>query len=128
MTAIIGLDVGTGSARAGVFGSVGNLLASHKQDVKMWRAAGDIAEQSSEDIWQAVCRSVREAVSLADVALEDVQGVGFDAACSMVVLDRDMAPLSVSATGETERNVIVWMDHRAMAQAERIICRRLDFI
>ena len=38
----------------------------------------------------------------------------------MVVLDRDMAPLSVSASGASERNVIVWMDHRATEQAERI--------
>ena len=51
MTAFIGVDVGTGSARTGVFDSAGNLLASHKQDIKMWRAAGDISEQSSDDIW-----------------------------------------------------------------------------
>ena len=120
MTVFIGVDVGTGSARAGVFDSSGNLLVSHKQDIKMWRAAVDIAEQSSDDIWQAVCHAVRTAVAQAEVAPEQVQGIGFDAACSMVVLDRDMAPLSVSLSGEPERNVIVWMDHRATAQAERI--------
>ena len=120
MTAFIGVDVGTGSARAGVFDAQGTLLASHKHDIRMWRAAGDIAEQSSDDIWQAVCQSVRNAVAQSGVAPEAVRGLGFDAACSMVVLDRDMAPLSVSASGDADRNVIVWMDHRATEQAERI--------
>ena len=120
MTVFIGVDVGTGSARAGVFNGTGDLLASNKQDIKIWRAAGDIAEQSSDDIWKAVCNAVRAAVTQAGVSPDTVRGVGFDAACSMVVLDRNMAPLSVSASGAPERNVIVWMDHRATEQAERI--------
>ena len=120
MTVFIGVDVGTGSARAGVFDSTGELLASNKQDIKMWRTSGDIVEQSSKDIWQAVCHAVRTAVAKAGVSPDTVRGIGFDAACSMVVLDRDMAPLSVSASGASERNVIVWMDHRATEQAERI--------
>ncbi|MEM1079440.1 MAG: FGGY-family carbohydrate kinase [Pseudomonadota bacterium] len=120
MTAFIGVDVGTGSARAGVFDGSGRLLASHKQDIKMWREAGDIAEQSSVDIWQAVCRAVRAAMEEAGTTPREVRGMGFDAACSMVVLDREMSPLSVSASGDPARNVIVWMDHRATAQAARI--------
>lgn len=120
MSFFVGVDVGTGSARAGIFDAAGDLLASHKQDIRMWRAAGGIAEQSSDDIWQAVCASVRAAVAEAGVAPDQVQGLGFDAACSMAVLDRDMQPLSISASGEAARNVIVWMDHRAKGQAERI--------
>lgn len=120
MSVFVGVDVGTGSARAGVFDADGTLLASHKQDIQMWREAGDIAEQSSDDIWQAVCASVRGAVGAAGVSADQVMGLGFDAACSMVVLDRDMHPLSVSLSGDAARNVIVWMDHRASDQAERI--------
>lgn len=127
----IGVDVGTGSARAGVFDGAGMLLASHKQDIRMWRDAGHIAEQSSSDIWQAVCASVRTAVARAAVPASDVRGIGFDAACSMVVLDRDMQPLSISASGDAQRNVIVWMDHRAKDQADRINAQGhavLDFV
>ena len=89
-------------------------------DILMWRAVGGIAEQSSDDIWQAVCSSVRAAVADAGIDAGDVAGIGFDAACSMVVLDRQMAPLCISASQEPQRNVIVWMDHRATPQAERI--------
>jgi D-ribulokinase len=120
MSCFVGVDVGTGSARAGVFDKAGTLLASRKQDIQMWRDAGDIAEQSSDDIWQAVCACVRSAVADAGIGAEDVIGIGFDAACSMVVLDSEMRPLSISASGEVARNVIVWMDHRAKDQAERI--------
>src|ERR1700737_3287331 len=49
-----------------------------------------------------------------------VKGVGFDATCSLVVLDRAGNPLTVSMSGDPERNVIVWMDHRATAEARAI--------
>ncbi|MEL7176511.1 MAG: FGGY-family carbohydrate kinase [Pseudomonadota bacterium] len=120
MSVFIGIDVGTGSARAGVFDASGALLASQKHDIQMWRAVGGIAEQSSDDIWQAVCSSVRAAVADAGIDAGDIAGIGFDAACSMVVLDGQMAPLCISASQEPQRNVIVWMDHRATPQAERI--------
>ncbi|MEM9268679.1 MAG: FGGY family pentulose kinase, partial [Pseudomonadota bacterium] len=119
MTAFVGVDVGTGSARVGVFDARGALLASHAQDIQMWRD-GEKAEQSSDDIWEAVCACVMAAVRASGLAPDQVKGVGFDAACSMVVLDRDMRPLSISETGLAERNVIVWMDHRAKGQAARI--------
>lgn len=131
MSYFVGVDVGTGSARAGVFDATGALLASHKQDILMWREGGDIAEQSSDDIWQAVCSCVRQAVTQAGVASDRVKGVGFDAACSLVVLDREMRPLSISESGDTARNVIVWMDHRAKDQAEEINAQGhpvLDFV
>ena len=120
MSVLIGVDVGTGSARAGLFDLSGTALSSFKCDIKMWRDDADIAEQSSDDIWQAVCTCVTQAMAEAGVRAEDVRGIGFDAACSMVVLDKEMAPISISASGERARNVIVWMDHRAKPQAERI--------
>jgi FGGY-family pentulose kinase len=54
-----------------------------------------------------------------------VAGIGFDATCSLVVLDAGDRPVTVSAGstiggGDDRWNVIVWMDHRAVAQAERI--------
>ena len=46
--------------------------------------------------------------------------MGFDATCSLVALDRNARPLSVSPNDAPERDVIVWMDHRAIDDAERI--------
>lgn len=116
----IGIDVGTGSARAGVFDAAGKLLGVAKHDIALFQEAGDIAEQSSDDIWTAVCRCVREAVRLAGVDPASIGGIGFDATCSLVVLGPNGAPVSVSASGQPDRNIIVWMDHRAREQAARI--------
>jgi len=49
-----------------------------------------------------------------------VRGLGFDATCSLVVLDAAGRPASISPDGAAEQDVMVWMDHRAAAQAERI--------
>ena len=116
----LGIDVGTGSARAGLFDAQGHMLASARRDIHLWREGADIAEQSSDDIWSAVCASTREAVALAGIDPAELAGLGFDATCSLVVLGPEGRPLSVSASGEDARNIIVWMDHRAIGQAERI--------
>lgn len=117
---VIGVDVGTGSARAGVFDLAGHMLASAKQEIRVFHAPGAIVEQSSNDIWSAVCASVRGALAMSGVAPERVAGIGFDATCSLVVLGEGGLPLPVGPSGDPERNIIVWMDHRAVAQADRI--------
>lgn len=113
----IGVDVGTGSARAGVFDDTGRLLASAKRDLTLHRDDAGRVEQSSAQIWEAVCASVREAVARTG-APERVRGIGFDATCSLVVMGAQ-GGLDVGEDG-SGRDVIVWMDHRAAAQAERI--------
>lgn len=118
--AYIGVDVGTTSTRAGVFDEAGTLLASARHPIRIWHEAGDIVEQSSEDIWEACKTSVRAAMAEAAIARDSVGGIGFDATCSLVVLDRQGEPLTVSASGDAQRNVIVWMDHRATAEARLI--------
>src|SRR5215475_7132873 len=126
--AYIGVDVGTSSTRAGVFDEAGNLLATARHPIKTWHEAGDIVEQSSSDIWEACAKSVRAAVAEAGIAPESVRGIGFDATCSLVVLGKDGEPVTVSASGDRQRNVIVWMDHRAIAEAQQINETRDDVL
>lgn len=116
----VGVDVGTASARAAVFDAHGRMLASASRPIQIWRPQADFVEQSSDDIWAAVCASVREAVEAAGVDALAVRGLGFDATCSLVTLGADGRPVSVSPSGRDEQNVIVWMDHRAVEQAEFI--------
>ena len=116
--AVIGVDVGTGSARAGVFEVGGALLGRAERPIAMARPAADHAEHDGEDIWQAVGSAVRAARAEAGIAAEQVVGISFDATCSLVALDHQDRPVSVSTTGEDRWNTIVWMDHRAIAEAE----------
>ncbi len=115
---VIGVDVGTGSARAGVFDLDGRRYGSAVREIRTWRPRSGHVEQSSDNIWSAVCAVVREA--LAQAGPVDVRGIGFDATCSLVALDSNGAPVTVSTGGDDTQNVIVWMDHRAFAEADRI--------
>jgi D-ribulokinase len=115
--AFIGVDVGTSSARAGIFDETGALLAVARHPITVWHEAGGVVEQSSAEIWAACTASVRAAMAEAAIPPSAIKGIGFDATCSLVVLDAAAAPLTVSASGDNSRNVIVWMDHRAVAEA-----------
>lgn len=118
--AYIGVDVGTGSVRAGVFDASGHLLGAGRQEVTLHRGPGTMVEQSSAEIWSATCTAVRAAMAEAALQPSDISGLGFDATCSLLVLDESGAPLPVGPSEDPERNIIVWMDHRAIDQASRI--------
>jgi FGGY-family pentulose kinase len=116
----LGIDVGTASARAGLFDREGSRRGMGSAPFPIWRPAEDFVQQSSDAIWEAVVTATRRAMTEASAKPDDVAGIGFDATCSLVVLDADDRPVSVSPDGAPEQNVIVWMDHRAIDQTARI--------
>ncbi|CAO3681334.1 unnamed protein product [Umbelopsis vinacea] len=123
MEYFVGIDVGTGSARACVINSHGDVLGLHVEATKTWNPRHEIYEQSTENIWKCICLSVKEALSNSGVQPEAIRGVGFDATCSLAITDKNGVPLSVdpeSDFGNHERNIILWADHRAIDQANRI--------
>jgi D-ribulokinase len=126
--AFIGVDVGTSSARAGVFDEAGTLLATARNPITLWHEAGSVVEQSSAEIWAACAASVRAAMTQAAIPAAAVKGLGFDATCSLVVLDGGGNPLSVSGSGDNRRNIIVWMDHRAVAETRLVNETRDDVL
>ena len=76
------------------------------------------AEHDSEDIWRAVCVAVRGALANAGADPADIAGISFDATCSLVVRDRAGAQLGVSTGGGERWDTIVWLDHRALDEAD----------
>ncbi len=128
MEVVIGVDVGTGSARAGVFSLTGQKLASCVIATQTWRPQADFIQQSSTDIWAAICKCVRTAMGELAGKASVVRGIGFDATCSLVVLDREGKPLSVDPKGATEQDVILWADHRAMKEADEINAGQYDVL
>ena len=122
----LGVDVGTHSARAGIFDDAGKMHASAAREIQVFRPAPQYAEHSSEDIWRAVCEATRAALAEAKLQPESIAGIGFDATCSLVLLGEGDMPVTVSPTGKAEQNVIVWMDHRAVDQARRINATKHD--
>jgi FGGY-family pentulose kinase/HAD superfamily hydrolase (TIGR01509 family) len=126
--AYIGVDVGTGSARAGAFDGEGRLLATARRNIAIWREPGAVVEQSSEDIWGAVAEATREVVAASSLPRAAFAGVGFAATCSLIALDHGLEPLCVSPTGIVERDVIVWMDHRAARDADAMTATGHDIL
>lgn len=116
----LGIDVGTNSVRVGAFDSRGELRAKGEHPLRMWRPKPDFVEQSSEDIWKAARKATAECLRTGRIEPGSVKGISFDATCSLVVLAEGFRPITVSPTGRRNQNVIVWMDHRATLQAERI--------
>ena len=55
---LVGVDVGTYSARAALFSSDGELVRHCSREIRVWNEFRCL-EQSSEDIWSAVCFCVK---------------------------------------------------------------------
>ncbi|XP_067948229.1 FGGY carbohydrate kinase domain-containing protein-like [Watersipora subatra] len=125
----IGVDVGTASVRAALSSCSGDsikIVKTSVQPIQIWNDTPDHFEQSSADIWAAVTHTVTSVMTESGVAVNQVKGIGFDATCSLVVLDDNLRPLAVTLPKPNEkqtdssRNIIMWMDHRALEEANAI--------
>jgi len=88
--------------------------------IKQFHPKPLFVEQSSADIWAQTCAAVRESLATAAIDPARVVSIGVDATCSLVAVDANGQPVSVADTGETERDIIMWMDHRAGDQTAAI--------
>lgn len=116
----LGVDVGTGSARAAIFDGRGGRVGVGSHPLQRWSPQADFHEQSSEDIWRACAEAIRSALKEGSVSPGAIRGMGFDATCSLVALDAQDGPVTLSPTANPEQNVMMWMDHRAIPQAKRV--------
>jgi FGGY-family pentulose kinase len=117
---IVAVDVGTASARAGVFTLEGRQVTRAVAPIRVLQPAPGHFEQISNEIWQAVIDAVRAAMRDANAGADDVRAIGFDATCSLVIRDPSGGPLSVSASGEGPSDTLLWMDHRAICEADEL--------
>ncbi|RKD84942.1 FGGY-family carbohydrate kinase [Kushneria marisflavi] len=116
----LGIDVGSASVRAGVFDARGRCVAQAACEIAQYRPRPGFVEQSSDNIWSQCVAAVREAVSEAGVDGTSIRAIGFDATCSLVALGGQGAPVSVSPDNVDAHNIVMWMDHRAIEEAEEI--------
>jgi len=118
----IGIDVGTGSARACVIDHNGDIVGLASQDIKTWQPHPEFYEQSTANIWESICAAVRQAVHQCGVSSSNILGLAFDATCSLAVFSKNTdKPVSVSGSEpSTDRNVIMWLDHRAVDETKTI--------
>jgi ribulose kinase len=88
----VGVDIGTGSVRAGIVDvHTGQIISEsvNTHAIKTWHDRTDFYEQSAQDIWNATCLVVRIAIENAEKQLsisnfkDKIVGIGFDATCSL---------------------------------------------
>ncbi len=109
---VVGLDCGTGGARAIVADLEGNIAGSAERPYRTSFPHPGWAEQQPADWWWAACEAVREAVSLADAGPDEVIAISACGTSStLVALDDGLTPIGPA---------ILWMDNRASAEARAI--------
>ena len=109
---VIGIDMGTGSARAGVFDARGRQVGF---GTAAWTTAypqPGWAEQDPHEWWRQTVAAVRAAVADSSVDPAEVRAVSMDAtSCTVVCLDGE---------DEVVRPAILWMDVRSVEEAEEV--------
>ena len=119
----IGIDVGTGSARACIINEHGDIVGLASENIGLWQPEHGFYEQSTTDIWRCICNSVQKAVAQQNVDPNSVKGIGFDATCSLAVFTHDTDE-PVSVTGPkfdgNDHNVVLWLDHRPVEETRKI--------
>ncbi|KAL4915159.1 FGGY family of carbohydrate kinase [Aspergillus aurantiobrunneus] len=118
----IGIDVGTGSARACIIDAKGDIVGLASENIGLWQPQTGYYEQSTCDIWHCICVAVQRAISQHNIDPETVRGIGFDATCSLAVFS-NVTDEPISVTGpsfDSDRNVILWLDHRPVEETEKI--------
>ncbi|KAL8281807.1 hypothetical protein RB597_009495 [Gaeumannomyces tritici] len=133
----IGVDVGTGSARACLIDDSGDIKSLASENIQLWQPLsgleGSHYEQSTTDIWKAICSCVKRVVTETLVDTSTIKGIGFDATCSLAVFSHDTdEPVPVTgpdfANDGNDRNVILWLDHRPLAETEEINATRHNLL
>lgn len=114
MAYFIGVDVGTQSVRSSLINSLGKELFSSTEPLTLYNPQKDHYEQSCDEIWRGVCSTVNSVIN--NVNNTDIAGIGFDATCSLVLINSSGEPLSVSQDGLYDRTCLMWMDHRAVKE------------
>ena len=109
---VIGVDGGTGGARAFVFDRSGHVLGQSTAHYETYYPQPGWAEQRPADWLGAVSRSVRDAVRSAGVAPSQI--------AALTTATTSCTVLTCSQKGETDDPAILWMDMRAAEQARLI--------
>lgn len=118
----VGVDVGTGSARAAIVDQSGSILGLAERPIQRSEIKPSHITQNSTEIWSSICFCVKTALSQSHIDPALVMGIGFDATCSLVAInERTDLPVGVGPDFEdSEENIILWMDHRAEEETKAI--------
>lgn len=109
---LLSIDMGTESARAGIFDTEGTPVAFEANRWSLTHPRPGWAEQDPAEWWQCIVRSVQGAMRKAGLGADAIAGISFDATT--------LTLCALDSRGRQLRDAIMWMDVRASDQAARI--------
>jgi xylulokinase len=109
---ILALDLGTAGCKAVIFSIKGEIIASGYDSYPISQQRAGWVEQDPEAWWESSIRASREALRNSKIDSSTIKVIGVTGQMSGIVpLDEKGSPLRPS---------IIWMDRRAVSQAERL--------
>ena len=105
---VAAVDVGTASARAGIFDGNGRLLGRAETAIETRTDAEGRAGLSSEAIWVACGVALRAARMQAAASPGQIAGLAFDATCSLVLRDSAGTTARRRTDGDDRWDTIAW--------------------
>ena len=112
MTLLLGLDIGTSSAKAVLFDAVkARTVAVASREYPVLKPAPDRAEQDPDTWWQAVVSATRQV--LAESGRQDVAAIGLSGQMHGTVL--------LDAAGMPVHNAIIWADQRSAVECAELV-------
>ena len=112
MKFLLALDVGTTSVKAGLFNEKGSCLATALEEYKLITPSADLAELDAESYWQASINTLKQVLAKSQIDRNSV--------VALTISSQGETLITVDQNGTPVRNAIVWMDNRAVEQAETL--------
>src|SRR6056297_3207374 len=110
---VLAIDQGTTSTRAILFDAALRITSVSQREFPQYFPQSGWVEHDTEEIWQSVVSTCREALANAGVAGERIAAVG-------IANQRETVVVWERATGRTLGQAIVWQDRRTAALCSRL--------
>jgi len=107
---ILSLDLGTSAIKVGLFSSNGALVRLAFREQQLHFPSPNRVEQSLADTWNLVVDASREVMAEADPKK----------VAAVVLTNQRGSVVPMDASGNALMDLMVWMDHRGLAQVDRL--------
>ncbi len=112
MDVILSVDLGTTAIKTCLVDATGQLLAGASREYRLDTPGPDAVELDAETYWAAFRDGVAELLSRTSVDPREIRALGISAQGETLIL--------ADAAGRAIRPAIVWLDNRALAEADEM--------
>ncbi|WP_437177556.1 gluconokinase [Heyndrickxia camelliae] len=109
---VIGVDIGTTSAKAVLYSKNGTVVANHSIEYPMYSPTPETAEQDPEEIFRAIIQTIKKTIQKSSISAEDILCVSFSSVMHSVI--------AVDKKGKALTECITWADNRSSEWVKKI--------